>query len=188
MSVLSPEIQTNAGIANRDTSTCVSRKCPPPPQLKLRLGLSGSVIIFARAGWRFIHHRQITLFGEPIQWVGTTLYLGVTLDKRLTLSPHIDQVRKRAVQWMGTLGPLLNRKSDLSVRNGVLLYKQLIRPVMELCVPRVGVQRLDVLQPKCFRLATGAPWYVSIRQIQEDLGVPLFANIRALVEDLLKVS
>jgi hypothetical protein len=28
---------------------------------------------------------------------------------------------------MGMLGPLLNRKIDLSVRNGVLLHKQLIR-------------------------------------------------------------
>jgi hypothetical protein len=31
------------------------------------------------------------------------------------------------------------------------------------------------------RLATGVPWYVSNRQIHEDLGVPLFADhIRAL--------
>jgi len=38
-----------------------------------------------------------------------------------------------------------------------------------------------VLQSKCLHLATGAPWYVSNRQIQEDLGVPLFADrIRAL--------
>jgi hypothetical protein len=29
------------------------------------------------------------------------------------------------------LGPLLNRKSDLSVTNGVLLYKQLIRPMVD---------------------------------------------------------
>jgi len=28
------------------------------------------------------------------------------------------------------LGPLLNRRSDLSIRNEVLLYKQLICPVM----------------------------------------------------------
>ena len=48
---------------------------------------------------------------------------GVTLDSRLTWLPHIDQVRKRTAQWMGMLGPLLNSKSDLSVRNGVLLYK-----------------------------------------------------------------
>ena len=36
---------------------------------------------------------------------------------------------------------------------------------------------------KCLRLATGAPWYVSNRQIYEDLGVPLLADhIRALTE------
>ena len=46
---------------------------------------------------------------------------------------------------------------------------------------RTHVRRLQVLQSKCLRLATGAPWYVSNRQIHEDLGVPLFADhIRAL--------
>ena len=45
---------------------------------------------------------------------------------------------------------------------------------------RVG---LLLLQSKCLRLATGAPWYVSNRQIHEDLGVPLLADhIRALTE------
>jgi hypothetical protein len=85
------------------------------------------------------------------------------------------------------LGPLLNRKSDLSIRNGVLLYRQLIRPMMDYACPtwrsaaRTHVRRLQVLQSKCLRLATGAPWYVSNRQIHEDLGVPLFADhIRAL--------
>jgi hypothetical protein len=33
------------------------------------------------------------------------------------------------------LGPLLNRKSDLSVRNRVLLYKQLIRTMMDYACP-----------------------------------------------------
>jgi hypothetical protein len=33
-----------------------------------------------------------------------------------------------------------------------------------------------VLQSKCLRLATGAPWYVSNRQIHEDLGDPRFAD------------
>jgi len=48
---------------------------------------------------------------------------------------------------------------------------------------RSHVRRLQVLQSKCLRLATGAPWYVSNRQIHEDLGVPLFADhIRALTE------
>jgi hypothetical protein len=94
-----------------------------------------TTIIFVHAGRRFIQPRPVTLFGEPIQWVNTTRYLGVTLDTRFTWSSHIDQVRKRTAQRMGMLGPLLNRKSDLSVRNGVLLYKQLIRPMMDCACP-----------------------------------------------------
>ena len=89
---------------------------------------------------------------------------------------------------MGMLSPLLNRKSDLSIRNGVLLYKQLIHPMMDYACPawrsaaRTHVRRLQVLQSKCLRLASGAPWYASNRQMHEDLGVPLLADhIRALI-------
>jgi hypothetical protein len=146
-----------------------------------------TAIIFARAGRRFIQTRPVTFFGEPIQWVDTTRYLGVTPDTRLNLSPHIDQVRKKTAQRIGMLGPLLNRKSDFSIRNGVLLSKQLVRPMMDYACPawrsaaRTNVRRLQVLQSKCLRLATGAPWCVSNRQIHEDLCVPLFADhIRAL--------
>jgi len=81
------------------------------------------------------HTRPVTHFREPIEWVDTTPYLGVTLDTRLTWSPHIDQVRKRTARRMGMMGPLLNRKIDLSARNGVLLYKQLIRPLMDYACP-----------------------------------------------------
>jgi hypothetical protein len=86
------------------------------------------------------------------------------------------------------LGPLLNRKSDLSVRNVVLLYKHPIRPMMDYACPawrsaaRNHVPRLQVLQFKCLRLSTLAPWYVSNRQIHEYLCVTFFADhIRALI-------
>jgi hypothetical protein len=61
------------------------------------------------------------------------------------------------------LGPLLNTKSDVSIRNGVLLYKLLVRPMMDYACPACGsaarthVPRLQVFQSKCLRLATGAP-------------------------------
>jgi hypothetical protein len=88
---------------------------------------------------------------------------------------------------LGMLGPLLNRKSDLSVLNGGLLYKRLIRPMIDYACPawrpaaRTHVRKLKMLQFKCLRFAIGTPWYVSNSQIHEDLGVPLFADhIRAL--------
>jgi hypothetical protein len=36
-------------------------------------------------------------------------------------SPHIDQFSLETAVKMGMVGPLLNRKGDLSFRNGVLL-------------------------------------------------------------------
>jgi hypothetical protein len=146
-----------------------------------------SAIIFARAGRRYIQPRPVILFGEPIEWVDTIRYLGVTLENRLTWSPHITQVGKRTAQRMGLLGHVLNRRSELSIRNGVLLYKQPIRPLMNYACPvwrsaaRTHVRRLQMLQSKCLRLVTGALWYLSNRQVHEDLGVPLFADqVRAL--------
>jgi len=70
---------------------------------------------------------------------------------------------------MGMLGLLMNRKNDLSIKIGVLLYKQLIRPLMKYACPawrsadRSHVRRLQVLQSKCLRLATSDPWYVTGR-------------------------
>jgi len=76
---------------------------------------------------------------------------------------------------MGMLGPLLNMRSDLSIRNGDLIYKQLVRPMMDYAYPelrsaaRTHVRMLQVLQTKCLRLATGAPWYISSRHIHESV-------------------
>ena len=39
-----------------------------------------TAMIFARTGRCFIQPRPLTLFGEPVQWVNTARYLGVTLD------------------------------------------------------------------------------------------------------------
>jgi len=68
-----------------------------------------SVMLFAKTGRRIPKPRAVQLFGEPIEWVDDIQYLGVTLDKRLTWSKHVDQVRKKAAQRLGKLEPLLNR-------------------------------------------------------------------------------
>ena len=142
----------------------------------------------SRACWTARHSAPISDSFRGAKHLGRYGSLsGVTLGKRLTWSPHIEQVSRRTAQRMGLPGPLLNRRSDLSIRNGVLLYKQLIRPLMDYACPawrsaaRTHVRRLQVLQSKCLRLVTGAPWYLSNRQIHEDLGVPFFADhIRAV--------
>jgi hypothetical protein len=64
---------------------------------------------------------------------------------------------------MGLLGPLLNKRIKLSVRIGVLLYKQSIRSLMDYACPIwrsvsfTHVRRLQVLQSKCLCLVMGSP-------------------------------
>jgi hypothetical protein len=113
------------------------------------------------------------------------------LDKFLIeqWSVLVNQVGRKAAQRLCVLGPLLNRRSGLSIKNGVLLYKQLIRPMMDYAYPiwrsaaHTHARKLQVLQSKCLRIANNAPWYVSNRQIHDELGIPFFADhIRALAE------
>jgi hypothetical protein len=148
-----------------------------------------SAMLFVKTGRRVPQPRSVQLFGEPIQWVDTARYLEVTLDKRLTWSTHIDQVRKKAAQRLETLGPLLSRSSNLSIRKSVLLYKQLTRPMMDYAchvgksAARSHITKLQVLQSKCLPIAANAPWYIDNRQIHDDLGVPYFSDhIRHLIE------
>jgi hypothetical protein len=157
---------------------------------RIAINISKSnAMLFAKVAWRVPRPRPVEFLGQPIEWVVTARYLGVTLDSRLTWRSHIVQVKKKASQRLGVLGCLLNRRSGLSIRNGILLYKQLIRPMMDYacpvwrCAARSYVEQLQALQSKLLRIATGAPWYISSKQIHEDFGVPFFEeHTRALTE------
>lgn len=85
---------------------------------RIAITLSKSTAMhFAKAGRHIPKPRPVQLVGQPIHWVDTVRYLGATLDTRLTWSTHIYQVRKKSAETLGVLGPLLNRRSDLSIRN-----------------------------------------------------------------------
>jgi hypothetical protein len=133
------------------------------------------------------------MWGEPIYWVDTDRHLEATLDTQFTWSTNIDQVRKKSAQKLGVLAPALSR-SDLSVRNGVLLYKHLIRPTIDdarriwWTSARSHIKKLQVLQSKCLRIANNAPWYSGNSQVHEDLGVPLFTETSDVLEIRIKVS
>jgi hypothetical protein len=156
---------------------------------RIAINVSNSMaVLFARAARHIREPRPVQFLGEPKEWVETAHYLGVALDTQLTWSAHVNQVRKKAAQRLGMLSSLLNRRG-LSIRNGVLLYKQLIHSTMDYARPIwrsaacSPVQKLQVLQSKCLRIATNAPWYTGNRHIHEDLEIPFFADhIRALTD------
>jgi hypothetical protein len=72
-------------------------------------------MLFAKAGRCIPTPRLVYLFGGQIHWDNTARFRGAIRDTRLTWSSPIEQVRKKAAQRLGVLGPLLNRRSGLSV-------------------------------------------------------------------------
>jgi len=124
-----------------------------------------SAVLFAKAGGLTPTPRPVQLFIEPIQWVDTARYLRVTIENNFP-GRHIDHVRKKAVHRLGTLGLLLNCRSNLSIRNGVLLYKQLISPMMDYAfhvwrpAARSHMRKMPVIHSKCLRVATINPCYI----------------------------
>jgi hypothetical protein len=78
--------------------------------------------------------------------------------------------------------PFLTGEGALSVRNRVPLCKQLHRSTMDYSCPIwcwavcSHVRKLQVLQSKSLCITINLPWYVSNRQIHEDLGMPFFAD------------
>ena len=152
-----------------------------------------TTMLFVKAGRSIPKPRPVQLFGDPIHSFDTARYLGVTLYAWLTWSTHVDQVRKKAAQRPGVLGTLLNRRSGLSIRNGVMMHKQLIGPMMNYVCPVwrsaacSHTRKLQVLQSKCLRIVTIATWYMGNKQVHKDLGVPFF-TYHHLWEVRLKVS
>ncbi|GBM61594.1 putative RNA-directed DNA polymerase from transposon X-element [Araneus ventricosus] len=115
------------------------------------------------------------LYRRPIPWKDETKYLGVTLDKRLTYKTHVTEVRNKVTAINTKLYYVMGKNSKLSLRNKLLLYKTLMRPIMSYASPVWGaaaktpINKLEIAQNKIARQITQAPWYVRNKQIQKEL-------------------
>ena len=84
--------------------------------------IKSMTVLFSPPRSRIPNPHGLRFLGGEIQWVETARYLAVSLDRGLTWKLRIDQVRQKASQKLGILSPPRNRRSSLSIGNGVLLY------------------------------------------------------------------
>ncbi|GFT99350.1 RNA-directed DNA polymerase from mobile element jockey [Trichonephila clavipes] len=109
---------------------------------------------------------HLTLFDDNIQWVPVVKYLGLHIDSRLTFKKHIDYLSEKFWGRISLAISLVRRRSPLSLENKVILYKQILRPVITYGSPVWGaaaathMKKIQVMQNKILRVMTNAPWYV----------------------------
>jgi hypothetical protein len=148
---------------------------------------SAAVFFSRRPGKKSKTTGPISMFGETIPWVSETRYLGLVLDDKLTWKPHIEHVRAKAIGGMAALRPITGRRSKLSLKNKVLLYKTMIRPVMTYAAPVWAyarprlIERLQVVQNRMMREAVDAPWFVRNADIRKDTNTqPIMEHMKDL--------
>lgn len=99
--------------------------------------------------------------------VDTARYLGATDARELTWSARIQSGRKEDDTEAWHARTLLSSRSELSIWNGDLLYKQFIRHVLT-NVARTHFKNLHVAPSECLHIATNASSHVSNKSVHED--------------------
>jgi hypothetical protein len=79
-----------------------------------------TAVLFVKAAKHTEMPRPVQVLRQPIKFVQT----------QLIWLAHVNHMGKKT-ERLGVLDTLLNRRSSLSIRNIVLLYRQVIRPIMD---------------------------------------------------------
>jgi hypothetical protein len=115
----------------------------------------------------FSHRRRrpdppkLWLDGTRLTAVDSTKYLGVTFDRKLNFRQHFTNVKTTAMKRLNALRRLRGRDLGFSRASSLLVYKQLIRSVIEWGAPaflgratlKTGLAALQKIQNACLRTA-----------------------------------
>jgi hypothetical protein len=148
-----------------------------------------SAILFTRR--RF--HRpigEIEMFEQLIPWKNEVRYLGISFDNHLRFNNQVEYAKTRGQMVRGQLNSLVNRRSKMSIKNKITIYRTMIRPSMMYgfaiwgTVSHTQLQKLQVVQNKFLRAAFNAPWFVRNTQLHREANLPTIKEF--LLDDARK--
>ena len=142
-----------------------------------------AMVIFKRGPMPSMDHAP-RLNNVPIPFHRTHKFLGITLDSRLTFKTHIDDIRTRCFKRLNVLRCLSGFKWGADRRTLAILYKGIIRSVLEYnaylfsTISLTLCKRLETVQSRCLRLITGAFRTTPILALRADTDIPRLSDRR----------
>lgn len=153
-------------------------------RVKINAGKSEAIMFTKRTKKGTINNiNPPELNSIPIPWKRAVKYLGVTLDAGLNFSQHITNTRNKALGARSKLNAIMNRNSSIGIKNGIIIYKAIIRPVMTYAVPVWGgaavtnLNKLQIVQNKILRSITKSPRYTKNALLHKEVNMPLLKEV-----------
>lgn len=119
-----------------------------------------------------------TLNGVTLKWSDSVRYLGPRLDYKLTFKEHVETSIKQGNLAISMLFCLFKKKSHLDKNLKLLIYKAYIRPIITYAGTIIAncaathLNKLQVFQNKCLRMALDMPYYTRTSELHEDASIP----------------
>ncbi|GFU86289.1 probable RNA-directed DNA polymerase from transposon BS [Trichonephila clavipes] len=127
---------------------------------------------------------------STIEWTFQVKYLGLILNDNLTYKPHFEETTKKFWRKFYSLIDTLGRKSKLSLKNRLFVYKQYIRPILLYgsaiwgSAGNVHIENLQRLQNRTLRIIARAPRFLPRYILHEELRVePIHTIIAELASN-----
>ncbi|GFV15082.1 probable RNA-directed DNA polymerase from transposon X-element [Trichonephila clavipes] len=131
---------------------------------KISINPEKTEAVFFSAGRGTHKPPPIYVQNHPVPWSNSVNYLGVTLDQHLSFKDHITKINNKFRALACLYYPYFTRNSPLTIKNRLLIYTSILRPVLLYASPVWGhatktqINRLETSQNVLIRKLTNSPW------------------------------
>ena len=130
-------------------------------------------LVFTKGARHRLAPQKLTIHGDPVAIVDRVKFLGITYDRGLTFTPHIDQLRNRCFFRLRVLSRLCGWEYGPSTSTALKLYISYVRTLIEYgsvaWCNRISVTNkvsLDRVQNRACRIALRFPWWAPCVQMR----------------------
>ncbi|GFV27779.1 probable RNA-directed DNA polymerase from transposon X-element [Trichonephila clavipes] len=142
---------------------------------KISINPTKAEAVFFSVGRNTRKPPPIHIQNHPVPWSKSVKYLGVIVDENLTFKHHILHLKQKFRALSCIYSPYFARNSPLTLKNRVLIYTSIIRPVILYASPVWGhaaisnINLLEASQNVVRRHLPNARWFMRNADIRPAL-------------------
>lgn len=182
--ILSTDILSEDIINNMETSVKIVVDFFNKWKIMINPAKTQSIFFTRRRKNCFVPQSNIMVENTRVPWEAKVKYLGVVLDRKLLFNDHISFIIHKINFTKKVMYPLINRHSELSIDNKLLLLKTVFHAILFYAAPvwytasKCHLKKLQVCQNKLLKTIYNLPNHFSTSTLHS------MSNIKLVSEKL----